>query len=225
MAAVLMGPLRLLLFGAPGVGKGTQAAEMQERHGVQHISTGDMLRSAIRNGTPQGIQAKSIVERGELVPDALISEMIGTRLRQEDVQEGFVLDGFPRTVAQAEYLDTTLAAAGRSLDGVINIAVPAAEIEARLTGRWVCGTCGANYHVRFRQPRASGRCDVCGGALVQRQDDTLEVIRGRLRVYGAQTAPVLEHYRRLGLLIEVDGCGRPEDVAARIEAAVEARKG
>jgi len=214
--------VRLALFGAPGVGKGTQAGILQERLDLPHISTGDMLRAAIREGTTEGQQARSIVERGELVPDALISALIGARLEREDVHEGFILDGFPRTVGQAEYLDRTLEAGGRSLDAVINITVPENEIIERLGGRRVCPSCGASYHLRFHPSMVDGRCDACGGKLEQRADDASDVIRGRLEVYARQTAPVLDYYRRRGLLREVNGVGRLEDVTGRIAALVAA---
>jgi adenylate kinase len=210
--------VRLALFGAPGVGKGTQAGILQERLALPHISTGDMLRAAIREGTPEGRQARAVVERGELIPDALIS----ARLEREDVQEGFILDGFPRTVGQADYLDRTLEAGGRALDAVINITVPEAEIIERLGGRRVCPSCGASYHLRFHPPMVEGRCDACGGRLEQRADDADDVIRGRLEVYARQTAPVLEYYRRRGVLRDVDGVGRPEDVTGRIDALLAA---
>jgi len=179
-----------------------------------------MLRAAIRDRTQLGIRAQSIVERGELVPDALISAMMGERLQAQDVSDGFILDGFPRTIGQAEFLDRTLAGQGRSLDGVVNLAVPEAEIAERLTGRRVCTRCRANYHVRFKPPRETGVCDACGGPLSQRADDRLEVIQARLRVYAEQTSPLLEHYRHLGLLADVDGRGSQEEVTDRIERVV-----
>jgi adenylate kinase len=214
--------VRLVLFGAPGVGKGTQAAALTARLGVPHVSTGDMLRAAIREATPEGLQARAIVERGELVPDTLISALVGARLAREDVQDGFILDGFPRTAGQAEYLDRALEAAGRPLDVVVNITVPETEIADRLSGRRVCPSCGASYHARFHPPMVDGRCDTCGGRLEQRPDDSPEVVRGRLDVYLRQTAPVLEHYRRRGILRDVDGLGRPEEVTDRIAAIMTA---
>jgi len=176
-----------------------------------------MLRAAIRDRTPLGLRAKSVVERGELVPDTLISAMMGERLQAEDVGGGFILDGFPRTIAQAEFLDRTLADQGRTLDGVVNLAVPEVEIAERLTGRRVCSRCRENFHVRFKPPREAGVCDTCGGPLSQRADDVLEVIQARLRVYAEQTAPLLEHYRNLGLLADVDGRGSQDEVSDRIE--------
>jgi adenylate kinase len=218
------GTVRLVLFGAPGVGKGTQAQGLQKRLGAPHISTGDMLRAAIREGTPLGIQARAIVERGELVPDALVSALVAERLARPDVRDGFLLDGYPRTVRQAADLDAALAGRGAAVDVVVNLEVPPAEIVERLAGRRSCPSCGATYHVRFQPPRAGDRCDACGGTLTQRLDDAADVVQGRLRVYEAQTAPVLEHYRGRGLLVDVDGRGTPEEVAARIVEAVERRR-
>jgi adenylate kinase len=215
-----MRPVRLVLFGAPGVGKGTQAAALHVRCGVPHLSTGDMLRAAIREGTRLGLEARSIVERGGLVPDELISDMMGERLQANDVKNGFILDGFPRTIAQAHYLDRALAGQGRALDRVVNLVVDEAEIAERLGGRRSCGQCGANYHVTFKPPRTEGVCDACGGALVRRADDAPEVIEERLRVYAGQTEPVLGHYRALGLLQNVDGRGEPSVVTDRILEAL-----
>ncbi|HKQ97719.1 MAG TPA: adenylate kinase [Candidatus Polarisedimenticolia bacterium] len=213
--------MRLLMFGAPGVGKGTQAGALSGRLGVPHLATGDMLRAAIRGGTPEGLKVRAIVERGELVPDALISDLVGARLAQSDMQGGFILDGFPRTVGQAEYLDRALQASGRAIDAVVNITVPESEIVARLGGRRVCPACGATYHAAFQPSKAADVCDACGGRLERRADDAEEVVRGRLEVYARQTAPVLEHYRAAGLLQEVDGVGSPEEVGARIEAVLD----
>ena len=220
MAAMSVRPVRLVMFGAPGVGKGTQAAVLSARRGVPHLATGDMLRAAIRGGTPEGLQARAIVERGELVPDALISALVGARLAGPDMQGGFILDGFPRTVGQAEYLDRSLAASGRSVGAVVNITVPEREITARLGGRRVCPGCGASFHVAFQPPAVEGVCDVCGKGLERRADDAEEVVRGRLEVYTRQTAPVLEHYRGAGILHDVDGVGTPEEVTGRIEAVL-----
>lgn len=220
MAAAGHRAVRLLMFGAPGVGKGTQATALSGRLAVPHLATGDMLRAAIRGGTPEGVKVRAIVERGELVPDGLISDLVGARLAQVDMQGGFILDGFPRTVGQAEYLDRTLQASGRSVDAVVNITVPEREIVARLGGRRVCPSCGATYHVEYQPSKTADVCDACGGRLERRADDAEEVVRGRLEVYTRQTAPVLEHYRAAGLLHEVDGVGRPDEVGARIEAVL-----
>jgi len=174
---------RLVLFGAPGVGKGTQAQAIRTRLGLVHVATGDMLRAAMQAGTALGLQARAIVDRGGLVPDALVGDMMTERLAQPDVAGGFLLDGFPRTAVQADLLDDLLAGRGQRLDRVINLAVPEPEILERLTGRRMCSGCGASYHARDLRPRVEGRCDVCGGSLQQRADDTVEAIAHRLGVY------------------------------------------
>jgi adenylate kinase len=214
------GAKHLVLFGPPGVGKGTQAALLQETRRIPHVSTGDMLRAAIRSGTALGRQAQAVVESGELVPDALVSSLVAERLQGEDAREGFVLDGFPRTVVQAEFLDRELLKRGVRIDRVINLTVPEPEIVERLSGRRVCPRCGASFHVRFKPPRAAETCDLCGSTLDVRRDDHPDVVRDRLSVYARQTAPVLEHYRRAGVLRDVDGRGGPGEVASRIAAAL-----
>ncbi len=217
--------LRLVLFGAPGVGKGTQASEIQGRTGIAHISTGDMLRTAVQQGTPAGMTAQRFIDRGDLVPDEVVGDLIAERLEGDDVRKGFLLDGFPRTVPQADRLDAILESRGQALDCVINIEVREREIVARLTGRRTCPSCGATFHVRFQPPRTAGVCDSCGGALEQRSDDTEEAIARRLRAYRAQTAPLLDRYRAAGLLATVDGGGEPDEVYARIAAAVPGLQG
>jgi adenylate kinase len=211
---------RIVLFGPPGVGKGTQAEAIRRRTGVPHVSTGDMLREAVRTGTPVGGRVREILERGDLVSDDVVEALVEERLSRPDARDGFLLDGYPRTMGQADYLDALLARQGRSLDAVISLIVAEPEIVDRLTGRRVCAACGALYHVRHRPPRREGICDVCGGALRQRNDDTREVILERLRHYQEQTAPVIARYEAAGLLIRIDGSGRPEDVLERIAAAV-----
>lgn len=212
--------LRLVLFGAPGVGKGTQAIEIRRRSSIAHISTGDMLRTAIRERTPAGLKAQAIVERGELVPDDLVGDLIEERLGRPDTRAGFLLDGFPRTVVQAQRLDAILKRRGEVLDRVINLEVPEKEIVTRLTGRRTCGHCGKTYHVTFGPPRAEGICDDCGSGLAQRADDTEEAIAQRLKTYAAETAPLLERYEARGILLTVDGTGSPEEVYARIAGGV-----
>ena len=211
---------RLVLLGAPGVGKGTQAAEISRRTGLPHISTGDLLRAAIRDGSPLGRRVAAMVERGELVPDGLVGEMMEERLARPDAADGFILDGFPRTVAQADLLDRILARRGQALDRVISIEVPEAEIVERLAGRRSCGQCGAIYHVRYNRPKVEGICDRCGSELRQRPDDTEAVIAERLRAYREQTAPLAARYRKVGRLVEIDGRGRPDEVFGRIAAVV-----
>jgi len=210
-----------VLLGAPGVGKGTQAAEISRRTGLPHISTGDLLRAAIRDGSPLGRKVAAIVERGELVPDGLVGEVMEERLARPDAADGFLLDGFPRTVAQADLLDRILARRGQVLDRVIDIEVPEADIVERLAGRRSCGQCGAIYHVRHNRPKIDGICDRCGSSeLRQRPDDTEAVIAERLRAYREQTAPLAARYRKVGRLVEIDGRGRPDEVFGRIAAVV-----
>ncbi len=210
MGATRGGGFRLVLLGAPGVGKGTQAAEITRRLGLPHVSTGDLLRAAIRDGSPLGPKVAAIVDRGELVPDDLVGEVMAERLSRPDAAGGFLLDGFPRTTAQADQLDRLLAERGQALDRVISIEVPEPE-SAR---------CGAVYHVRYGRPRVEGVCDRCGGELRQRSDDTEPVIRERLRAYRERTAPLVARYQRAGLLLAVDGRGRPDEVFARIAAGI-----
>jgi adenylate kinase len=225
MERAARGGLRLVLFGGPGVGKGTQAAEISRRTGVPHISTGDLLRAEVRDGTPFGLQAGAIMERGELVPDALVGEMMGARLARPDARDGFLIDGFPRTVGQADLLDRILETRGLELDRVINVVVPEPEIIDRLTGRRICAACGATFHVRYNRPRVEGVCDACGGALRRREDDTETAIAERLRIYHEQTAPLVARYQKAGLLMTVDGRGRPEQVFERIAAGIPGLRG
>ncbi len=212
--------LRIALFGPPGVGKGTQAAEIVKRTGVALVSTGNMLREAMREDTPLGRKVCSVVDRGDLVPDDLVGELVATRLGRDEARRGFLLDGYPRTVAQALFLDAFLEARGEALDAVVNLDVPEAEILDRLTGRRVCGECGATYHALNNRPRVEGRCDACGEALAQRPDDAPNTVTERLRVYAERTAPVLDHFRAAGLLVRVDGTGAVAEVLERIARAV-----
>jgi len=212
--------VRLALLGAPGVGKGTQAAEITKRVGLVHISTGDLLRAAIRDGSPLGRRVAAIVERGELVPDGPVAEVMEERLARPDAADGFLLDGFPRTVAQADLLDRILAKRGQALDRVISIEVPEAEIVDRLAGRRSCGHCGATYHVRYNRPKVDGVCDRCGSELRQRPDDVEAAIAQRLKAYREQTAPLVARYRKTGRLVEIDGRGTPDEVFGRIAAVV-----
>jgi len=219
------GALRLVLFGAPGVGKGTQAVEMHRRTGIPHISTGDMLRAAMQAGSALGETVRGVVESGGLVPDAVVGDVVRERLGRPDVREGFLLDGFPRTLVQADILDDVLVHSGVRLDRVINIELPEPEIIDRLSGRRSCGTCGATFHVRFKRPRQEDICDTCGGRLGHRRDDSAAAIHERLRVYHERTAPLIARYDRAGLLLTVDGHGTPDEVYGRIADALPALKG
>ena len=196
---------RVVLLGAPGAGKGTQAATIASRLGLAHLSTGDMLRAAVAAGTDAGRQAKAHMDAGRLVPDAVVLAVLFERLGGGGGEQGFVLDGFPRTLEQAQALDARLQEWGRPLDQVIEIDVPDERLMARLVGRRVCGSCGRNYHVEFRPPAREGVCDACGGALVQRKDDTPAVVSERLDVYHRQIAPLRDYYRRRDLLTTIDG--------------------
>lgn len=214
--------MRVVLIGPPGVGKGTQAAFLRERLGVPHVSTGDILRSAVKDGTPLGIEAKGFVESGKLVPDDLMGNLIEERLGRADAAAGFVLDGFPRTVEQVAILDRVLTSLGVRLDRVISLVAPENEIVRRLSGRRTCPSCGSVFHVDSKPPAVPGTCDACGAALIQRPDDSESVIRERLRVFRTQTQPVTEAYRGQGILVEIDGAGTPESVRDRLVAGTEA---
>jgi adenylate kinase len=180
-----------------------------------------MLREAVKQGTPLGVAARGMMERGELIPDDLVAQMVEERLRDPESAPGFLLDGYPRNLVQARRLSQFLTETGRRLDRVLALRLPEAELLSRLTGRRVCGTCGAGYHVANKPPRQPGICDVCGNAVVQRTDDREEIVRERLRVYTAQTLPLLDFYRESGLLFEVDATGTPDEVSGRIAEALE----
>ncbi|MCS6778416.1 MAG: adenylate kinase [Geminicoccaceae bacterium] len=214
--------MRLVLLGPPGAGKGTQAQWLKERYGIPQLSTGDMLRAAVAAGTEIGRQAKAVMERGELVSDEIMIGVIAERLRSPDCARGFVLDGFPRTVAQAEALERLLAERGEKLDAVIELAVDTEALVERIAGRFACAKCGAGYHDRFKRPAVEGVCDVCGGTeFVRRKDDNAEAVRTRLQAYAAQTAPLLPFYRQRGLLRTVDGMAPIAEVTAAIRRALE----
>jgi len=212
--------MRVIMFGPPGAGKGTIAGALNERWHVPHIATGDMLREHVRQGTDLGLRAQAYMEAGELVPDELILEMVRARLAEPDAQHGFLLDGFPRTVAQAEALERMPAGGA---DVVIDLRVPESELLRRLSGRRVCPECGAIYQADTMPPRRPGVCDRCGGKLVQRSDDAPQAVRNRLEVYRAQTAPVLAYYGERGLLYSVDGTRGAVAVIAEVGAALTAR--
>ena len=212
--------LRTILLGPPGAGKGTQAAKIVEKYHIPHISIGDIFRENIKNGTELGKKAQEYMNRGELVPDDLVIEIATTRLLADDCAEGFLLDGFPRTVYQAEKLDEFLAAHGSKIDKVLDIAVEKEELMVRLTGRRVCKACGASYHVVNIPPKKEGICDVCGGPLVQRADDNAETVANRIEVYEAQTMPLIEYYEKAGNIAHIDGATGLESVFADIVKAL-----
>ena len=197
--------MHILLMGPPGAGKGTQAAELVKEFNIPHISTGDMFRAAMKEGTEMGKLAKSYIDAGNLVPDSVTVGIVRDRLAQDDCKKGFILDGFPRTVEQADALDGIMKDLGLSLKRVLNINVPAADLVERAVGRRICKKCGATYHVKFNPSQKDGACDECGGDLFQRADDTAETMTNRLSVYEASTKPLIEYYQKAGIYTEVDG--------------------
>lgn len=208
--------MRVVLLGPPGAGKGTQARVLQTTFGIPQISTGDLLRDAVRSGTPLGKQAQAYMDRGELVPDSVVTSLVGERTKQADCAKGFLLDGFPRTIAQADAIASELERRSQNLDAVISIVVPRQELVERLSGRWICRSCQAMYHERFTPPKKNGVCDACGGELYQRSDDSAETVNARLEVYERSTAPLLSYYRERGLLHNIDGLGTPETISQRM---------
>jgi adenylate kinase len=213
--------MNLILLGPPGAGKGTQAKRLEQRHGLVQLATGDMLRRAVASGSPLGEKVKAIMEAGRLVPDEIIIEMIADRIAAPDAAHGFILDGFPRTVPQAEALDAMLAEHGRKLDHVILMEVDEAALVDRIAGRFTCQACGASYHERYKRPRVEGVCDVCGSTdLVHRADDRPEAVATRLAAYRNQTAPILPYYRARGILRSVDGVAEIDEVTREIEAVI-----
>ncbi len=197
--------MKLILLGPPGAGKGTQAKMLTEKFSIPQISTGDILRAAVKDGTAMGQKAKEYMNAGGLVPDEVVVGIVRDRLQEDDCNNGFILDGFPRTVAQADALQASLQEMGKELDRVISLEVDTEALVERLTGRRTCKNCGRGYHVKFDPPRKAGICDTCGGELFQREDDQEETIRKRLQVYADQTAPLISYYREAGVLIELDG--------------------
>lgn len=197
--------MRIILLGPPGAGKGTQAANIVSAFHIPHISTGDIFRKNLKEGTPLGLKAKEYMDQGLLVPDDLVLEIVKDRLSEDDCKQGFMLDGFPRTEAQAEALDENLKTMGASLDTVLNIEVDHELLIERITGRRICKKCGATYHVKFNSPIEEGKCDLCGGELYQRADDQEETVKKRLDVYTQQTQPLIKYYEEKGILKTING--------------------
>jgi adenylate kinase len=213
--------MNLILLGPPGAGKGTQAKRLEQTHGLVHLATGDMLRAAVASGSGLGQRVKAIMEAGHLVPDDVVIQAIEARIADPEATNGVILDGFPRTVPQAEALDAMLAEHGRRLDHVILIEVDENALIDRLSGRFSCGQCGASYHERYLRPRAEGMCDVCGTTnFVRRADDRPEAVAARFAAYRNQTAPILPYYQTRGILRSVDGMADIDEVTAQIEAVL-----
>ena len=215
--------MNLILLGPPGAGKGTQAKRLEERHGLVQLSTGDMLRAVVASGAPLGQQAKEIMAAGKLMPDEIMIEMIAERISKPDCAKGFILDGFPRTVPQAEALDRMLEEKGLKLDHVIEMKVDDAALVERISGRYTCAKCGQGYHDKFQKPKVDGVCDVCGSTeFTRRADDNAETVTTRLAAYHKQTAPILPYYKERGVLGTVDGMADIDVVTEQIEALLKA---
>ncbi len=208
--------MRLVLLGPPGAGKGTQARMLESKLRAPQVASGDLLRAAVKNRTPLGVEARRYMDKGALVPDELVLKLIEERLNQADAATGFILDGFPRNVAQAKTLALMLENRGEHLDRVVALIVPDAEIVKRISGRRTCRNCGAMYHLIYDPPRNVGVCNECHGELYQREDDAEDTVRMRLKVYAESTQPLLEHYGRLGLLSEINGIGATGEIERRI---------
>jgi adenylate kinase len=208
--------MRIVLLGAPGAGKGTQAKKLVEKYGTPQVSTGDLLRAAVASGTALGKEAKSFMDKGELVPDRVVLGMVEERLKQDDCKKGYILDGFPRNTSQAEALDKMLAALKMSLDAALSVDVPFEDLMKRLTGRRTCKACGQMYNIYSSASKKEGVCDKCGGALFQRDDDKEETIKKRLEVYTASTAPLIDYYNKKGIVKSVAGTGSIDDIFKQV---------
>ena len=215
-----MAQFDLILLGPPGAGKGTQAGRIVAEYRIPHISTGDILRSAVKNQTAMGLEAKRYMDAGELVPDSVVIGIVKDRLQEPDTADGFLMDGFPRTIPQAEALDATLDSIGRGVSKVLAILVDEEQLIARLTGRRICRECQTPFHVAFSPPKVEGVCDACGGELYQRDDDSEATVRNRLSVYNQQTEPLVAYYDAQGVLIRIDGDQDPEAVYENIREAI-----
>jgi adenylate kinase len=216
--------MNIILLGAPGAGKGTQAALLSEKLKLAHIASGDLFRQALAQGTPLGLKAKTYMEKGQLVPNEITINMVLERIQAPDCQGGVMLDGFPRNVEQAGALDEALKKADKGIDKTVYIKVSESELLKRLTGRWICRACQAPYHEVSSPPKAAGICDKCGGELYQRADDNADTIRNRLKVFFAETAPLIDYYSRAGKLLEVDGEGTAAEISHRIITGLKAKR-
>ncbi len=212
--------MRIVLLGAPGAGKGTQAKKIIEKYSMPQISTGDLLRAAVGAGTALGKEAKSYMDKGELVPDSVVLGMVEERLKQDDCKKGYILDGFPRNTKQAEALDKMLSALGMSLNAALSVDVPFEDLMKRLTGRRTCKSCGQMYNIYSNRPVKDNACDKCGGELFQRDDDKETTIKKRLEVYNAQTAPLIDYYGKKGILKSVSGTGSIDDIFGKVCGAL-----
>lgn len=212
--------MNLILLGPPGAGKGTQAKFLVDSYGIPQISTGDMLRAAVKNQTQLGIEAKKYMDAGKLVPDEVVIGLVKDRIQEPDCAKGFMLDGFPRALTQAQALDKMLDAMSLKIDHVVSIEVPSEELLGRLTGRRTCKACGAGFHVKFDPPKAAGKCDKCGGELYQRDDDNEATVSNRLKVYDDQTKPLIDYYQAKGLLRPIHGVGDISEIQGRIKGVL-----
>ncbi len=210
--------MNIILFGPPGAGKGTQAKKMVDFYGIPQVSTGDILRANVREGTELGLAAKAYMDKGELVPDEVLIGIIKNRLKEQDCEKGFILDGYPRTIPQADALATILDEIDKPIDVVLNLEVPDEELVERISGRLMCNNCGASYHRNFNPPKKEGVCDVCGGELSQRADDREEAVQNRLNVYKKQTQPLIDYYAKQGILVSLDGTKDINEVFEDIKA-------
>ncbi|MCA1796096.1 MAG: adenylate kinase [Desulfuromonadaceae bacterium] len=215
--------MNLILLGPPGAGKGTQAQYLVEDYAIPQISTGDMLRAAVKEGTPMGLKAKECMDSGALVPDDVVVGIVRERLQQGDCAKGFILDGFPRTVPQADALSETLQQLDKGIDAAIALTVDTEALVDRLAGRRTCPVCGATYHLKYDPPREEGICTKCGAKLVLRDDDKEETVRNRMQVYAQQTQPLLDYYAQAGVLVEVDGMRSIDEVRTAIKEALESQ--
>jgi adenylate kinase len=212
--------MNVILLGPPGAGKGTQAKRLIDKYGIPQISTGDMLRAALKAGTPLGLEAKKYMDQGQLVPDTVVIGLVKERIQQSDCAKGYMLDGFPRNVSQAQALDQMLGQLAQKIDHVVCIEVPNQELMGRLTGRRTCRSCGAGFHVMFDPPKKDGVCDKCNGELYQRDDDNETTVGSRLKVYADQTAPLIDYYQKQSKLRSIDGVGDMELIFGRITSVL-----